>query len=418
MADRPRRGWRERIEPGIYKSHKIRCRSSNDHKPGRRCDCTWQVKVPGLSPGTTRMVALEGTFVEARAERRRLMSEGRPTFAVEAAAGTVTEFAASWFRAKSPIWAPNTLFNRNDDFRKRIAPAIGDVELSALSREIVEVWLADLITRASSRRMIVQTVNTLRVMLNAAVDWGRIAENPAARLRLPKPDPDERSRSARRVASLEQLQALFAAAGCTRTETILRAAGEVGMRRGEIVGLRWPDVDLGRRRIAIRRQVVQVLKPEGGHEKIVSAPKSGRESVVAMSESLAQRLADWYAESVVASGAPADGYVWPGKEGGPMHHRSIARALERACARVGLVDEKGRALLSPHRLRHSAASVMLSAGVPLPVVSAQLTHASPRITAQVYSHMVGDDLDRGVAIFDLPLPASSLALQRRAVRIA
>jgi len=83
-----------------------------------------------------------------------------------------------------------------------------------------------------------------------------------------------------------------------------------------------------------------------------------------------------------------------------MHHRSIARTLERACARVGLVDEMGRALLSPHRLRHSAASVMLSAGVPLPVVSAQLTHASPRITAQVYSHMVGDDLDRAAAVFD------------------
>ena len=82
-------------------------------------------------------------------------------------------------------------------------------------------------------------------------------------------------------------------------------------------------------------------------------------------------------------GASAEGYVWPGKDGGPMHNRSLGRALERACVRVGLVDDQGRALLSPHRLRHSAASVMLAEGVPLPVVAAQLTHASPRITSQI-----------------------------------
>jgi integrase len=244
-------------------------------------------------------------------------------------------------------------------------------------------------------------------MLGTAVEWGRIPENPASRLRLPKADPGERGRAARRVVGLEDLQRLFAAAGSARVETFLRAAGEVGMRRGEIIGLRWPDVDLAARRIVIRRQVVQVHRKGGGHEKVVSPPKSGRESTVAISPALARRLADWYAESVVEGGAPAGGYVWPGTDGGPMHNRSLARALERACERAGLGEwevvggrRRFRALLSPHRLRHSAASVMLAEGVPLPVVSAQLTHASPRITAQIYSHMVGDDLDRAAAVFD------------------
>ena len=112
--------------------------------------------------------------------------------------------------------------------------------------------------------MIVQTVNTLRAMLNTAVDWGRIGENPAARLRLPKAEPDERTRVARQVVGLDRLQEVFRAAGCARTETLLRAAGEVGMRRGEIIGLRWPDVGLTARRITIRRQVVQVPVPAAG----------------------------------------------------------------------------------------------------------------------------------------------------------
>jgi len=331
-----RRGWRETVEPGVYRSHRVSCASSRDHKPGRRCSCNWQVKVPGVGPGTTRMVSVMGAIGDARAERRRLMAEGRPT-PEPLEVGTIAEFAAMWLRAKAPAWAPNTLFNREDDLRKRIIPAIGDVELSELSREHVEVWLADLISRASSRRMIVQTVATLRVMLNTAVEWGRIRDNPATRLRLPKPDADERSRSAKRIASLEQLQALFAAAGCARTETILRAAGEVGMRRGEIVGLRWPDVDLAKRRITIRRQVVQVVKDDGGHEKVVSLPKSGRESVVAMSEGLARRLADHYAEWVVERGAPADGYVWPGKD-----RRADAPPLDRPHPRAGLRSRRPR----------------------------------------------------------------------------
>lgn len=397
-----RRGWRERVEPGLYRAHRVACRSTADHRPGRRCGCPWQVAAPGVKPGSTRLVTVTGSIGEARAERRRLLAAGRPELETEVAPGTVTEFAAAWFRAKAAVWAPNTLRNREDDFLRRIEPPLGEVELSALTRERVEVWLADLIAGSSSRRMVVQTVSTLRAMLAAAVEWGRLSENPAARLRLPKAHPDERTRAARRVVGIDQLRALFAAAGGARTETLLRAAGEVGMRRGEIIGLRWGDVDLAARRITIRRQVVQVPKPGGGHEKVVSAPKSGRESTVAMSAALARRLADWYAESVVEGGADAQGYVWPGTDGGPMHNRSLARALERACARVGLVDEAGRPLLSPHRLRHSAASVMLAEGVPLPVVSAQLTHASPRITSQVYSHMVGDDLDRAAAVFDAP----------------
>jgi integrase len=189
---------------------------------------------------------------------------------------------------------------------------------------------------------------------------------------------------------------------------MLRAAGEVGMRRGEIIALRWPDVDLVARRVTIRHQVVQVRKPGGGHEKTVTPTKSGRDSIVALSRAMARRLADWYEESVIRGGASADGYVWPGRNGGPMHNRSLAQALERACIRAGLVEDpsadKPKALLSPHRLRHSAASVMLSAGVPVPAVAAQLTHANARVTTTINAHLVGDDLDRAASVFDLPDP--------------
>ena len=139
MIERPRRGWREKTEPGVYKSHRLSCRSSNDHKPGRRCACSWQVAVPAPAPGGTRLITVEGSIGEARAERRRSMAEGRPAPAQAVLPGTVTEFAAVWFRAKAPVWAPNTLRNREDDFNRRIAPVLGGVGLADLTRELIEV---------------------------------------------------------------------------------------------------------------------------------------------------------------------------------------------------------------------------------------------------------------------------------------
>ena len=76
-APRPRRGWRERIEPGVYRIHRIAC-ASRDARPGRRCGCAYQILVPGTRPGITRAVTVRGSVTQARAERRRLQAAGRP----------------------------------------------------------------------------------------------------------------------------------------------------------------------------------------------------------------------------------------------------------------------------------------------------------------------------------------------------
>ena len=195
---------------------------------------------------------------------------------------------------------------------------------------------------------------------------------------------------------------------------MIRAAGEAGLRRGEIAGLKWPDIDLIERRLAIRRSIVQERPSPGRALRKIEKPTKGRRARrVAITSSFAQRLGDWYAEAVVAGGATADGYVWPGRDGGPMHDRSLARALERALRRAGLVaDEDGRSvpLVTPHGLRHTCASIMLASGVPLIVVSRQLGHANPNITATIYAHLLGDSqLDEAAAAFEVETELSAEA---------
>jgi integrase len=179
---------------------------------------------------------------------------------------------------------------------------------------------------------------------------------------------------------------------------MLRVSAECGLRRGEVIGLRWSDLDLAARRLTVARSIWQESGRDGGAPaRHVKRPKSGEVRSVATSAGLAARLADWYAVSVIESGASADGYVFPGKDGGPMGAYTPGQALGRACVRAGLVDDAGRPLVSWHGLRHTAASVMLSRGVPLPDVAAQLRHSDPRITAQVYAHMLGEDRQHAAA---------------------
>lgn len=404
----PRRGWREKVEAGLYRAHRVACPSTTDQRPRRRCSCPFQVVVPGSSPGATRVVTVTGSIGEARTERSRLRGEGRPAAAPMVEEGSLDEFAGVYFRAKAATLAPSTIKGLDEAYRLRVAPTLGDLDLCEVTRERVEVWLASTLS-ASSRHATWKAVGALRSILRVAVEWGRIPENPAAGLRLPKVK-ETGERAAERVLGPEQLRALFGATRRTRVETMVRVAGESGLRLGEIVGLRWNDIDLAARRLLVARAVWQEAGQDGAPpRRIVGSPKSGRTRRVAISAGLAARLADWYAESVVDGGAAADGYVWPGRDGGPMDASTPGQALARLLERARLVDPAGRPLVTFHGLRHTAASIMLARGVPLIVVSRQLGHANPNITATVYAHLLSDaQLDDAAAVFDGPEKAGTL----------
>lgn len=361
-------------------------------------------------PGTTRMVTVAGSVTQARAERRRLMAEGRPT--PEPApvwAGSLDEFTRSYFQAKAPVLAASTVRGRDEAYRHKVSPILGALDVTEVTRERVEVWLAEL-AASDSHHAVWKAVSALRAILKVAIEWGVISSNPAAGLRLPKPDIEAES-APERVLDEHQLSVLFEAASSNaRLETMFRAAGEAGLRRGEILGLRWPDLDLAARRVTVARAVWQERGREGGvPTRIVKAPKSGKTRRVAISQTLATRLADLYAESVIECGSPATGYV--GRGGGAMDSSTPAQALLRVLDRIGLVSnpkprpkgEHPRGLVTLHGLRHTSASIMLARGAPLIVVSRQLGHANPNITAQVYAHLINTDrqLEAAAAIFDV-----------------
>lgn len=338
------------------------------------------------------------------------MGEGRPQPPEPVvAAGTLEELAAVYFQARAPVLSPATVYTTDESFRLRISPALGHLDVTEITRERLEVFVAGLVATASSRRLVEKTVAALRVILQAAVEWGRIPSNPAMGLRIPAPET-HRAQAVERVIGPEQLRHLLKVGALSvRHETLLRAAGEAGMRRGEIIAFRWPDVRLDERRIEVRRSVWHERTPNENGERLAieKAAKGRRARRVAISATFAKRLATWYAAAIVEGGGDATGLVWPGKGGGAfMAPDTPSQLLERACKRAGLGKKVGKKfipLVSFHGLRHSAGSIMLAAGVPLIVVSRQLGHANPKITAEIYAHLLADtQLDAAADVFDAP----------------
>lgn len=208
--------------------------------------------------------------------------------------------------------------------------------------------------------------------------------NPALWLRMPKTRAT--NRSVERVLNPEQVGTMLAHAGSARAETMLRAAVEAGLRKGEIIALRWPDVLLAERRLVIRASIWQ----SHGEERVLLTPKSGRPRRVAISPELVEPFARYRAEITNDRRDAPAAPVWLGRNDQPLGRKTPNLLLERILNRARLVDGAGRPLANFHGLRHTAASIAFARGVPLIAISRQLGHASVAVTSIVYVHLIDD----------------------------
>ena len=298
---------------------------------------------------------------------------------------TLHDHAADWFKRRAATWRPATLKLHNAAYIRRIAPTLGLEPLRQLSRAKCEGWLAELVANDPAIRSVGQAVETLRAMLSAAVEDGLIEANPAARIKPPK-RPPRAANPANRVLTQDQIDRLLERSRLLRSRTLLRCAVETGVRRGELIGLRWPDLKLDERRIEVRTSVWQ---GKAGERRELT-PKTDRARRVAITDRLADELSAWFNESIIAKGMSADGPVWPGHDGRPLGRDVPGQLLKRSLVRAALVDSDDRPLVNFHGLRHTAASIALAAGVPLIAVSRQLGHSRITTTAETYAHLVSD----------------------------
>ncbi|MBA2240472.1 MAG: site-specific integrase [Solirubrobacterales bacterium] len=314
---------------------------------------------------------------------------------VEPAALTLGGFLADeWLPAMRASLRPLTLESYSMIVRTRIAPEIGQVRLQRLTPGALNALYATLGERLSPRS-VRYTHAVLRHALVDAVRWQRLARNVADAAE--PPSAKAAKAQAMQTWSAEQLAAFLEHVGDDRLYAAWRLAAMTGLRRGEVLGLRWRDLDLEAGRLA----VVQTLVGE----RTFSQPKTdhGRRNVAldpVTVTALRTHRKRQAAERLALGPAYRDEQelVFCREDGEPLWPQSFSRSFERHAKAAGLPA------IRAHDLRHTHATLALAAGIHPKVVSERLGHASVGITLDIYSHatpaMQADAANRVAALLE------------------
>ncbi|GGI02822.1 site-specific integrase [Egicoccus halophilus] len=231
----------------------------------------------------------------------------------------------------------------------------------------------------------------LRAILAAAVEDGLIASNPADTKRAKQARARGGKTSAKvtedRCWSTEQARAFIDATSEDRLGALWTTLLGTGLRRGEALALRWEDVDLDAGTLHVRRTVTavrgQLVEADGGKTDAATRRIVLGDDLVALLRAHRARQVE---ERLAAGPAWQDtDAMFTEVDGRPLHPNKASTTFTRAAAAAGLPA------IGVHGLRHTHATMLLRAGVPIPAVAQRLGHANPAITLAVYSHALPAD---------------------------
>lgn len=298
---------------------------------------------------------------------------------------TVAEFLAEWFAAVEHTLSAPTFASYKAMIERYVLPRLGSVALRDLDGGHLNQLFAEMLdtpkqrgTGTLSRRTTRYAHAILHHALSDAVRWGRLARNPADVCDPPKaPKPAD----AQNTWTAEQAATFFASLREDRLGPVAILYLTTGARKGEILGLRWPEVDLDRGTIQIVRSRTSI-----GYTVVETPGKTrGSQRLIELDAPTVAALKAWRTrqleERLAAGPVWADtGYVFTDELGRPLHPDAIDRMLRRRVKRAGLPP------LSIKGYRHTWATMALEAGVNPKVVAERLGHSSIRVTMDVYSH--------------------------------
>ena len=327
---------------------------------------------------------------EAREEARQILADaakGKDPIAEKRQAKKnisfekfIDEHYAEWAKAHRKTGAEQT-----QRLKQAFGPALNTVKLSEINAFLVERWRTARLKAGTSPSTVNRDLSALRGALSRAVDWGLLKEHPLRRVKAAKIDTrgvvryldaeeeerllkaltarDDRRRAERESANrwrAERSYQLWPAFGTfsDHMTPLVRLALHTGLRRGELFGLRWRDVDLVAARLTVR-----------GEEA-----KSGLTRHVPLNATALDALTTWQK----ASSSEPEAFVFPGDEGAAL--TDVKRAWGQLVKAAKISDFRF------HDLRHTFASKLVMAGVDLYVVQGLLGHADPKMTMR-YAHL-------------------------------
>ena len=297
---------------------------------------------------------------------------------------------------------PNTAANYRVQVNAYILPRLGHVALKDLTSDMLSRFYDELL--ASGRRHIGADGDTglsstsvrlvhiaVHRMLKDAVRWGIVPRNVAYTASEDAPRRRKTGKDTMQVWSSEQLRQFLDTTRDHRLSAMWVLFITTGLRRGEVAGLRWSDIDLATGRLSVNRARVVV-----NHKVLVSTPKSEHSArVIGLDGTTVSALKANKARQSAERLAWGPGYesndlIFTWEDGRPLHPNIISRTFKRLSVSAGLP------VIRLHDLRHSYITAGLEAGVGLKVMQERVGHSSVAITGDIYSH-VSPQVDQAAA---------------------
>jgi integrase len=347
-------------------------------RPRKRPDGRWEARytVHG-SQGPKRKTLYGRTRHEVADKLARALSDRAQGLTFEAGSLRLREYLDRWLPDIRGTVRQHTWERYEQIVRVHIEPTLGRVRLKDLTATHARGLYREKLDDGSSPRTVQYIHTTLRKALQDAVSDGLIPRNVADGIKAPKPKKKEIN-----PLSPEQARAFLEAVRGDRLEALYSLAVQRGLRQGELLGLRWEDVELEAGTLQVRRTLA--LTKEG---HVFEPPKNGKGRSVELTQGASEALRNHLARQLAEMKASGDRYqdqglIFPGEHGQPMRPYTLTGKLERILKRAGLPR------IRFHDLRHTCATLLLSKGVHPKFVQELLGHATISITLDCYSHVI------------------------------
>ena len=313
---------------------------------------------------------------------------------------TVAELFAQWFEqvvdrtTESP-----TQRQYRGAYTRYIEPAFGKRALSKVERLHVQQWANQLLDRGLSARTVRLTVTVLGMAYRQALDWNWAVVNPAAQIKLRVPKQADK-----RIEALEptDVDKLLAAAAGRSMEHLLTVGLWTGMRKGELGGLRWSDIDQRRARVHVRQTLVWTNgqpwhfkdhTKNGTHRSFALLPIVAR--ALEMQRARVARLREYAGELWTEHDL-----AFPSEVGTPIHPGNINHETNRLEKLAGVDHHR------VHDWRHTAATMMLAAGIADRVVM-EICGWKDRTMVDRYQHVQDEHLDEAAELMMARYPEAA-----------
>lgn len=314
-----------------------------------------------------------------QAKQEQAEGERKPSF---------TKYVEIFIAEKTATYAPGTLENYKVVLKKA-TPVFGEMKMEDITNLTVKQYITELQLNGKNdfngkplaHKTILKHYIVLHALFSNAVENEIIPFSPMQNMKRPKPRKDEAPKQAV-VYTEREVQYIIA---CLNQEplkwkALIMFAIDSGCRRGEIVGLKWEEIDFATGKVNICRNAQYTA----GKGTYISTPKNRKNRVIKLNPPALAVMREWRREQatfLLAQGIPQSGFCFTQDNGKMMNPQAPTSYLTRFGKKYNLPG------IHPHALRHTMATVMIASGGDIVSVSEKLGHAEPSITLNVYSHV-------------------------------